>query len=432
MQESLAQSFPPYFDRVVLRNCEVSISHFFHMIQQKRSMVIYFQDKLNSFAAPNGPHQKTPPSLDQIRMQQRSLKRDQFSEDRILQTTPENLARICDEIQSMMEKQGHGSNLSSSLQTAMELRDCLDMVCKDYLTKTFMLMDIERLQALNDLNVYDMYSCRFDNVEVPPPLGKVKGCPGCNKNYYEDYSAEFCRYHKFLSLDGRYNCMESFSYLEKIQGWNKPSIVRTPQQFILLEKCLKNSGGYNHEKEFVVHLTVPGIAENRPLVSIGDFVRFRFGNVEIIGDVREIQVKTERVMLFLPLPLKVNADCKPFTRALVTPKNRTDKDNTKPYKDQNKIQRFDVRFGLFGSRAHDIFKTTVNSAVVNSMDRAMRVIAPTPFLEKILKKSERRPQIGISNWSHENLNPEQKHAVFDIVRGNNGHAPYCIYGPPGT
>ncbi len=81
-------------------------------------------------------------------------------------------------------------------------------------------------------------------------------------------------------------------------------------------------------------------------------------------------------------------------------------------------------------RAHDIFNSVAKVAVSNTIDQVVRVMAPTPFLENIKKKTVRRPHTGISEWAND-LNSEQKHAVFDIVRKNHGEAPYCIYGPPG-
>ncbi len=160
-------------------------------------------------------------------------------------------------------------------------------------------------------------------------------------------------------------------------------------------------------------MTVPGIRENRPLVSIGDLIRFRFGATEVVGDVREIQVKTERVMLFLPIPLKI-AKCQSFFKALLTPKNRDNLPIPLEVKTLQKFERFDVRFGLFGSRGHDVFKATVQENAMNSA-KLVRVLAPTPLLDNVVKRSDRRPQTGISKWSYDNLNFEQKHAVFDIA-----------------
>ncbi len=424
LQESLYQSYAPFFNPWFLNTYQHILTQNYQIIQQNRFRVESLETRLNCRTL------QPPPTLEEIIMNRSRQNVVQYSEERIIQTTPEHLARICDGIQRTIEEQQLGTNFSSYLQTAMELRDCLDMVCKDYLTKTFMLMDIERLKSMNDLKAYDMYSCRFDSVEIPPPVGKVNGCPGCHRKP-KGYSEEMCLYHKFLSFDHRYVNPESMPRLEAIQGFNKPSIVKTDDQFARFEKMLKKPFNRNHEKEIIVHLTIPGIAENRPLVCIGDLVRFRFGFVEVIGDVREIQIKTERVMLFLPLPLVKNEHCIPYVKALITPKNRRELSLKKKHKNNGAHYRFDVRFGLFGSRAHDIFKVTATNAIANNMDRVMRVISPTPFLENILKRSARRPQTGISNWNHKNLNLEQKHAVFDIVRGNHGQAPYCIYGPPG-
>ena len=52
----------------------------------------------------------------------------------------------------------------------------------------------------------------------------------------------------------------------------------------------------------IVYITIPGIAENRPLVNIGDLLRFRFGSMEVIGEVLSLNIRNESVMIALPLP----------------------------------------------------------------------------------------------------------------------------------
>jgi hypothetical protein len=427
--DSALTSFTPLFDDKVLFQFHFQIMHFCRIVERNQYKILGLQHRLNSIStAP----QEQPPSLEKILMQRRTLNPHHFDEDRIIRTTPESLARVCDKIQILTENHWNGANLNSSLRAAMELQECLNMVCKDYLTKTMMLMDIERMQAFHDLTDYDMYSCRFDMVEIPPPPVVVDTCGACLKypiRFPTRGNQKFCRYHKMLQNDTRYRGFDSFPILQNIQGWNKPSIARTQEQFKILEKSLKR-GDYRYEQEIIVYLTVPGIRENRPLVSIGDLIRFRFGATEVVGDVREIQVKTERVMLFLPIPLKT-AKCQSFFKALLTPKNRDNLPIPLKVKTLKKFERFDVRFGLFGSRGHDVFKATVQENAMNSA-KLVRVLAPTPLLDNVVKRSDRRPQTGISKWSHDNLNSEQKHAVFDIVRENHGRAPYCIYGPPGT
>jgi superfamily I DNA and/or RNA helicase len=91
--------------------------------------------------------------------------------------------------------------------------------------------------------------------------------------------------------------------------------------------------------------------------------------------------------------------------------------------------RFDVRFGLFGQKAHEIFRQTLAGA---QPEQVVRITAPTLLLSGIQLKSNRRLQIGISEWANPDINMEQRHAVYDIVRKNHGSAPYIINGPAGT
>ena len=430
MRQALFHFMPTFYHPQSLRNFQSALTHIFCTIQSKRSMVMGLQKKLDAYAQIDEKLRPPPLSLEDMRSQQQT-QGIQFSDDRILQTTPETVARVCDGIQSIVESQFIKPN-KNIVKCAVELHKCLEMVCMDYMTKMRMLMDIERLQALNDLKAYDMYSCQFDNVEIAPPRIPLQECPGCTMGGMGRY----CSYHQVLSLDKRFMNVDSFPTLERLQGSKKASIIRTANQFdwLAVNIKLKRDSKEKRDMDILVHLTVPGIAENRPLVSIGDLVRFRFEkDIEVVGNVREIQIKTERVMLQLPFPTNMR-NIQPYIYSLITPKYHDFSLLKKKYlpKPINKIYRFDVRFGVFGSRAHDVFKKVANAAITNSLDKVIRVIAPTPFLDNIRKKTERRPQIGISEWSHDNLNNEQKHAVFDIVRGNHGQAPYCIYGPPGT
>lgn len=95
-----------------------------------------------------------------------------------------------------------------------------------------------------------------------------------------------------------------------------------------------------------------------------------------------------------------NVEFTNFRRALESPKNKS-----KDMKYDNN-GRFDVRFGLFGSRGHDIFKDIFNQLSGKSMDQVARIIAPTPFLEGIQKKTDQRAQLGISDWDY-SLNQEK-------------------------
>ena len=129
--------------------------------------------KMTSFAdlAPN----LREPSIDAIRFHYRTFG-NQFSENKVIQTTPETLAKMCDEIHRNLEGR---SGVSCGIESILEMRACLTMICRDYLSKSKMLMDVERLQAYEDLKAYDMYSCRFECVEIPQPQIKKMVCPGC-------------------------------------------------------------------------------------------------------------------------------------------------------------------------------------------------------------------------------------------------------------
>jgi hypothetical protein len=140
----------------------------------------------------------------------------------------------------------------------------------------------------------------------------------------------------------------------------------------------------------------------------------------------------------LPVPSELNSS---YAKALMNSQNKDEvvvnmgrsfKRLSTNANNNEDIGRFDVRFGLFGYRVHDVFKAIAFSAISKKLEQVIRVMAPTPLLQRMQRKSERRLQIGISDWAHTSLNSEQKHAVIDILCKNNGLAPYCIYGPPGS
>ena len=357
-------------------------------------------------------------SIDNIRKQCK-IQSSSFHEERVIHTTPETLARVCDEIQHFTERTTGGS---FNLETAMELNAILEIICKDYLSKMNIIMDIERLQSMTDIKEYDLYSCKFEYIQwAPPPSfpSKKSKCSLCrlirtgkNKRKSDDV---LCPYH----------LNQTFAYSKK-----NSSIVRTEDQFKHLPELLRQlaTASTAGNAKIITYLSVPGLAENRPLISIGDLVRFRFGMEEVIGEVGEVKVKTEIIMLFLPIPYDMNT-CPTYLEALMNPKNQSHTN-----RGINHIGRFDVRFGLFSTRAHDIFKKTGLDAVSHAMSQVTRVMVPTPFLNGIERKSLCRAQRHgeISRWGNNGLNAEQQNAVFDILHKNHGQAPYCIYGPPGT
>lgn len=423
-------SAPPTFLPQTLSSYSSHIQRFYHKILENQSMVKKLESELISYSELD-PSVKSL-SIEAIKLQYQTSRND-FSMNRVIQATPELLAKVCDEIQSVMER-----NTSGCSESVLDLSHCQKMACKDYMSKINILMDIERLQANEDVKAYDMYSCRFDYIEIPP-LAKTKKnsrCPGCSRKYSKPSSrfdeAKYCFYHANLMNSYDYTDDDSFPFLEQSQGYYKASAVRTVGQFNYLMNNLRLNLDSRNQK-IIAYLTVPGIAENRPLVSVGDLLRLRFGTEEVIAEVGAVTIKSETVMLFLPLaPYPFNIDAFPlYMEALKNPKNLPDEFSERHRSGSSHAGRFDVRFGLFSSRAHEIFKTVSTKALSRSFDQIVRVLAPTPMLEDVQKKSARRPHLGIAEWSQD-LNAEQKNAVFDIVRKNHGQAPYCIYGPPGT
>lgn len=416
----------PIFGRQMLSSYSNHIQQQYQVILQNQAVVKGLESKLTFFSE----LETAQPNIEAIIESNRSSGTI-YTENRAIQTTPESLAKVCDEIQSLMDG-CHGADMTDS-DAALQLKCCQEMVCKDYLSKMHMLMDIERLQANEDMTAYDMYSLQFEYIEIPHTQSTVKKCQPCfnmKKNAGKRVMrnvASWCAYHSNLMQSSRYSGVESLPKLEQSQGYNKASIVRSRSQFNVLKAHLSEISEYRERKDqkIIGYLKVPGIAENRPLVSVGDLLRLRFGSEEVLAEVGAMTIKTETIMLFLPLPSKWR--CSPmYLTGLMNPKNLP-REFLGRHGGSAAIGRFDIRFGLFSSRAHDIFKEVFRKAVVDSFDQIVRVVAPTPFLKHTQKKSVRRPHLGIAEWAHD-LNAEQKHAVFDIVRKNHGEAPYIIYG----
>ena len=350
---------------------------------------------------------------------------DYIQRNRVLQITPEVLAKLCDEIQSAAQSISE-KGVCTGFQTVTRLHDQLDKACMDYIQKMHVLMDIERLQAMEDIKTYDIYSCQFDAIEIPPPRKPQASCSGCRRE--KVYRSSLCVYHYNLSLSNCYNGKEeSLFLLENMYGARKPSILKSKRQFERFERNIHKmrieEEGHNYC--IIGHLRVNGIAENRPLVVIGDLIRLRFGSEEVIGEVRSVITKTESIAIILPIPdIKQTGN---YFTALKNPRNKPRRKG----EDCVSNARFDARFGLFSMKAHDIFRQTTKNIFLSNKKQITRILAPTNLLDEVQKKSQRRLHVGIGEWINP-LNAEQKHAVFDIVRKNHGEAPYIIYGPPGT
>lgn len=195
-------------------------------------------------------------------------------ENRVIKTNAEALAKLCDYANSLIQIGPKTNNIHQKLK---QFPAHIHRVVHDYCTRMTMIMDMERLQAIEDIRSYDLYSKKFDFIEIPMGARK-KSCPGCTK---EDSSSDevfrqtYCFYHYNLSLSPLFRDNNSFSLLEKKQGLKKPSIVSSEIQF----RALSQACSWGQTK-LIGYLTVTGVAENRPLVTIGDFLRLRFAHTE--------------------------------------------------------------------------------------------------------------------------------------------------------
>ena len=346
-----------------------------------------------------------------------------YDENRIIRTTAETVARFCDEIYEV-------KNLT------IEHKKIHSMICRDYVTRTRMLVDVETDSILKDMQAYDIYSHRFEYIEIPPPSETRPHCLACKMKQTgyipstPNPKKTFCAYHYNLSMHDDYTVINSLWRLENLTGNRRASIVNCPKQYENVYETLKRMT-YSDDK-LVGHLIIPGVAENRPLVSIGDFLRLRFDGTttEVICEVAAVEIKTEKVLVFLPNyeqmdPYLVSLF---FTRHMSLP-------NTSNHFNDPHLGRFDIRFGLFQTRAYELFHNLVNNLSNENelSNKLLRAIVPTHQFDKnVVSKSAYQVNLDISNWCNQTLNIEQKNAVFDIVRKNHGGFPYLINGPAGT
>jgi hypothetical protein len=236
-------------------------------------------------------------------------------------------------------------------------------------------------------------------------------------------------------------------------------------------------------------ITVPGVAENFPLISIGDLIRLRFSspgrgiNTEVVGEVVDVVVNTEQVTIRLPSPYQTanNATigCLPYLQALL---------HTTDYvvdalpllqfgiphviqaveindSNQNEMldgSRFDVRFGFQGGRGFDIIvqslrkflepgrrpvpsnnksKKKIKQKFILSQERnelhLNRAVLPTMLKDHGMvqcddREDRLRKEIFPPLKFQSLVNLEQQRAVTDIAYRYHGQAPYIIEGPAGT
>lgn len=393
------------------------ITHAFQRITNNRHVIDELKNKLDAFAKLK-PEEKDL-SLEKIREELISC-RNTFSANRIIATEPEKVARICDQIQTLVED----DDRRDDFQTALELAECHKTVCLDYITKLNMVMDVERLQTFDDLSHYDLYSCKFDSVEFPPPPRPIPSCCACVRR--EVTNGTLCGYHSNLELAEGYRNFDSFPILETRP---KASMVSTKLQFDYLQRNMeKLSSPSSSGSRFIAYISVPGVAENRPAVSIGDLLRLRFvDDLEVVGEVSAVDIQKEKIMLFLPLPSSQGK----YLNAIMHPKNkgfiRKEEGSGSTMNHPADFARFDVRFAT-SSRAHSVFKSAMKHSFSKSMEQIKRIIAPSLFISGIKKKNQ-RSRMDCA-WL-QNLNIQQKTAVQDILESNHSSAPYIIYGPPG-
>jgi hypothetical protein len=230
-------------------------------------------------------------------------------------------------------------------------------------------------------------------------------------------------------------------------------------------------------------VTVAGVAENFPLISIGDLIRLRFNspehgiNTEVVGEVADVIVKTEEVTIRLPSPFQtpnVTMGCLPYLQALlqttdyvvdavpllqfgIQPSIQAVAINDINRKEMLDRFRFDVRFGFQGGRGFDIIVQSLRKF----LEPGIRP-APSKKSKKNLEVAQKRKELHLNRSllptrSQVNgivrsddredrlkkeifpplkfqslVNLEQQQAVTNIAYGYHGQAPYIIEGPAGT
>jgi len=353
-----------------------------------------------------------------------------FDEDRIILSTPENVAKLCEQMDDMYD---HNRGNAHQLEK-VNLIDRYKVICRDYIMRIRMLVDIEKKQAFHDMKAYDLYSLKFEKIEISPPQ-VVQGCTICQEVDAPLRYCRMCAYHYAMMLHEKFkirknpnkhdeSCLPSFRKFEKRHGDRKLSVISCNNQFVHIHRIFEK---FQPSDKIVAHLAIPGVAENRPRVSIGDMLRFRFGSFECLGEVAEVRIATEIVLVFLPPYLVRNfheSHVKgPYFNALFYTRANTSNVETE-------IGRFDLRFGLYQQRGYNIFNDALTRVLRDShLNQLCRVIAPTEYLHRNLSNNKIRYEI--SDWATD-VNEEQKRAVYDIVRRSHGSVPYIIYGPPGT
>jgi len=378
----------------------------------------------------------------------------------------------------------------SHLKSDEGRRNQPDMV-RGYITRLLSLLSLERLRCKRDVQkLHDMYSRRWERVSLRPPMTPVPGCRSCMEKLgmpiYQhtrggEFQEELCAYHLAVVHSGfREGGKSSLVHLNS-------DLLLSIFPFILTR--------LRPEDKLVTELSVPGLAENYPLLSIGDAVRFLFTmkgmglENEVVGEIIDVNVRAEKITTYLPSPLftvknshgRMNPRVMPYLQALLC--NRLSvvdaaalvyqrdipfHSHVRPWdasRDRH-LGMFDLRFGLFGGRGFGIAESTLQESLRKCAILPLELI----YLQQDFSKKEKRSSDVISNWFHlkrilaptnnivdrshsrmrpiekidsqsqlhysqryvAQLNEEQQIAANDIFFARHGNVPYLLYGPPGT
>jgi len=360
-------------------------------------------------------------------------------------------------------KYGYGEKflLNKKLKSVKQIRG--------YLLRMLSMLEMERIRSLEDMKRHDLYSVQWLNgIEIPPPKKAHQKCRACGSHCGNSLPSQsnsnfLCAYHHACML-----FREDDSNVSRLLSMRKPIPMNSKERLEILPLLFRMMRPVD---KIVVKIEVPGVAENYPLVSIGDIVRLRFNAVgysnEVLGEVANVVIKTEIITVLLPPPFCQNREFSfstlPYVQALLSskfyivdaqhicvPNPSTHSRIARPRVDaDNQVGRFDVRFGLFGGVGFDISRKSLLGAVslteirkadnyfFNYMVHIMRCVCPIPYKQDIWETIEDTSTDGFQNKKYtfnwvQSVNEEQKRAVSDIVNNSHGSLPYIIFGPPGT
>jgi hypothetical protein len=88
-----------------------------------------------------------------------------------------------------------------------------------------------------------------------------------------------------------------------------------------------------------------------------------------------------------------------------------------------------AEINLVSNLYHRQWRSTVTPT---ARDNIRRLLVPSASGPNPPQKLPRPPATKSLSYFNQNINREQRHAVYDIVNGLHGDVPYLIWGPPGT